>query len=88
METEQMMTGEHDGGDMKIGGKKFKVEHVPEEVLRGQFASATDSMQKSFAALALGYVYGDAMEMGAIQKEFGIRLKSVDEYAREVLDAR
>lgn len=72
----------------KIGGKKFKVEHVPEEVLRGQFAAATDSMQKSFAALMLGYVYGDAMEMGTIQKEFGVRLKSVDEYAREVLGVR
>lgn len=24
-ETEQMMTGEHDGGDMKIGGKKRKL---------------------------------------------------------------
>lgn len=23
--TEQMMTGEHDGGDMKIGGKKRKL---------------------------------------------------------------
>lgn len=72
----------------KIGGKKFRVEHVPEEVLRGQFAAATDSMQKSFAALMLGYVYGDAMEMGTIQKEFGVRLKSVDEYAREVLGVR
>ncbi|QNI32023.1 SDR family oxidoreductase [Alloacidobacterium dinghuense] len=72
----------------EIGGKKFKVEHVPEEVLRGQFAAATDSMQKSFAALMLGYAYGDAMEMGAIQKEFGIKLKSVDEYAREFLYVR
>lgn len=25
MEKEQMMTGEHDGGDMKIGGKKRKL---------------------------------------------------------------
>lgn len=24
-ETEQMLTGEHDGGDMKIGGKKRKL---------------------------------------------------------------
>lgn len=69
----------------KIGGKRFMVEHVPEEALRAQFAAATDSMQKSFAALMLGYVYGDAMEVRAIQREFGIKLKSVDEYAREVL---
>ena len=25
METEEMMTGEHDGGDMKIGNKKRKL---------------------------------------------------------------
>lgn len=25
MEKEQMMTGEHDGGDMKIGGKRRKL---------------------------------------------------------------
>jgi uncharacterized protein YbjT (DUF2867 family) len=69
----------------KIGGKPFKVEHVPEEFLRAQFAAATDSMQKSFAALMLGYMHGDAMEMASIQKEFGIKLKSVDDYAHAVL---
>ncbi|HYK35675.1 SDR family oxidoreductase [Alloacidobacterium sp.] len=72
----------------KIGGKPFKVEHVPEEFLCAQFAEATDSMQKSFAALMLGYLNGDAMEMKPIQQEFGIKLKSVDAYAREVLGAR
>jgi len=72
----------------KIGGKPFKVEHLPEEGLRAQFAAATDSMQKSFAALMLGYLYGDAIEMGPIQKEFGIKLTSVDEYARQVLGVR
>jgi uncharacterized protein YbjT (DUF2867 family) len=72
----------------KIGGKPFTVEHVPEEVLHAQFAAATDSMQKSFAALMLGYSHGDAMEMAPVQKEFGIRLKSVDDYARRVLSAQ
>jgi uncharacterized protein YbjT (DUF2867 family) len=69
----------------KIGSKPFKVEHVPEEFLRAQFAAATDSMQKSFAALMLGYMHGDAMEMASIQKEFGIKLKSVDDHAHAVL---
>ncbi len=72
----------------KIGGKPFKVEHVPEESLRAQFAAATDSMQKSFAALMLGCSSGDAMEMKSLQQEFGIKLKNVDTYAREVLGAR
>lgn len=69
----------------KISGKPFKVEHVPEELLRAQFAAATDSLQKSFAALMLGYLYGDAMDMAPIQQEFGIKLTNVDTYARRVL---
>ena len=69
----------------KISGKPFKVEHVPEEVLQAQFAAATDSLQKSFAALMLGYLYGDAMDMAPIQQEFGIKLTNVDTYARRVL---
>ena len=69
----------------KIGGKTFKVEHVPEEMLLAQFEGATDSMQKTFAALMLGSVHGDAMEMAAVVKEFGIKLANVDEYARGVL---
>jgi uncharacterized protein YbjT (DUF2867 family) len=71
----------------KISGKPFKVEHVPEEFLHAQFAEATDSMQKSFAALMLGYVHGDAMEMASVQEEFGIKLSTVDEYAHRVLNA-
>ncbi len=69
----------------KIGGKAFKVEHVPEELLLAQFEGATDSLQKSFAALMLGSVRGDAMDMAAVAEEFGIKLASVDGYARRVL---
>ena len=68
----------------KIGGKAFKVEHVPEELLLAQFEGATDSMQKTFAALMLGSVRGDAMDMAAVAKEFGIKLASVDGYAQAV----
>ena len=68
----------------KIGGKTFKVEHVPEEMLLAQFEGVTDSMQQTFAALMLGSVHGDAMEMASVVKEFGLKLASVDEYARGV----
>jgi len=61
------------------------MEHVPEEMLLAQFEGATDSMQKTFAALMLGSVHGDAMEMAAVVKEFGIKLANVDGYARGVL---
>lgn len=69
----------------KIGGHHFQVEHVPEETLRAQFEQATDPMQKSFAALMLGYSRGDAIDMHPLIKNFGIQLASVDDYARSVL---
>jgi uncharacterized protein YbjT (DUF2867 family) len=68
----------------RIGGKTFKVEHVPEEMLLAQFEGATDSMQQTFAALMLGSVRGDAMDMRAVAEEFGIKFTSVDEYAQAV----
>ena len=42
-------------------------------------------MQKSFAALMLGYVHGDTIDMAPVVDAFGIKLTSVDEYARGVL---
>jgi uncharacterized protein YbjT (DUF2867 family) len=68
-----------------IGGKPFKLEHIPEEVLRAQFEEAANSMQKSFAALMLAYSSGDAINMMLIQQEFGIKLTNIDQFARIVL---
>jgi len=72
----------------EIGGKPFKLEHIPEEVLRTQFEQATDSMQRSFAGLMLGYASGDAIDMNLIQREFGIKLMTIDQYARAVFGRR
>jgi uncharacterized protein YbjT (DUF2867 family) len=69
----------------EISGKRFKIEHIPERTLRRQFDESVDSMQKSFAALMLGYLNGDAVNMTPIVKRFGIQLTSVREYARSVL---
>lgn len=69
----------------KIGGRPFQLEHVPEGALRAQFQEAADSMQKSMAGLVLGYLYGDAMNMASAVSQYGIKLTSVDEYARSVL---
>jgi uncharacterized protein YbjT (DUF2867 family) len=69
----------------RICGRPFRLEHVPESVLRSQFEGATDSLQKSFAALMLGYLYGDAMNMAPVIDTFGIKLTSVTEYAQNVL---
>lgn len=69
----------------KIKGLKFKVEQVPEFALRAQFEQAADSLQKSFAALMLGYARGDAMNMAPVRDIFGIQLTSVSDYARAAL---
>ena len=69
----------------KIGGRPFRLEHVPEAALLSQFEGATDSLQKSFAALMLGYLHGDAMNMAPVVDTFGIKLTNVNDYARSVL---
>jgi uncharacterized protein YbjT (DUF2867 family) len=69
----------------KIGGRRFQIEHVSESALRAGFEGATDSMQKSFAALMLGYAHGDAMNMEPVMDTYGIRPTSVNDYSRNVL---
>lgn len=69
----------------RIGGTRFRLEHISEQALLAQLDAATDPLQKSFAGLMLGYVHGDAMNMAPVVKTFGIQLSNVDEYARSVL---
>ena len=69
----------------KISGKSFRLEHVPEPMLLSQFHGATDSLQKSFAALMLGYSRGDAMDMVSVVETFRIKLTSINDYAHSVL---
>lgn len=69
----------------KIGGTSFRLEHISEQILLERFEGATDSLRKSFAALMLGHLHGDAVSMASVVDTFGIRLTSVDEYAHGVL---
>jgi hypothetical protein len=69
----------------KIGGRPFRLEHVPDQALLAQFEEATDSLQKSFAALMLGYLNGDAMNVASVVGTYGIKLTSVNEYARSAI---
>ena len=69
----------------RIGGRAFKLEHIPEPVLRARYEEATDSMQKSFAGLMLGTAQGDVIDMAPVVEQFGIKLATVDQYARRVL---
>ncbi|MDQ6802883.1 MAG: NmrA family NAD(P)-binding protein [Acidobacteriota bacterium] len=69
-------------------GRKFNVQHVPEEALQAQRAAATDPMQHSFASLMLLYAKGDPIDMSRTGKQFPIRWKSVRDYAKSVTAAR
>jgi NADH dehydrogenase len=62
-------------------GRKLAVTHVPEDALRAQYAAATDPLQRSFAALTLGYAVGDAINMRMALRLFPIALLSVPQYA-------
>jgi uncharacterized protein YbjT (DUF2867 family) len=72
----------------RIGGRPFRLEHIPEQTLRAQFDGAADPLQKSFAALMLGYSQGDAIDMTPVVETFGVKLRTVDEYAHAVIGRR
>lgn len=70
-----------------VGGRPFTVEHVPEDVLRAQRASASDPLQKTYAALMLGYATGVLVDAEAAPMTLPVQLTSVREYAQHVLGA-
>jgi len=47
-------------------------------------AAATDPMQKSFAALMLGYASATPIDMTATLRTFPLKLRTVESYARSV----
>ncbi len=71
----------------RTGGKPFEVTHVPVEALQAQLAAADDPLQKSFTGLMLSYTAGQPIDMGQILKDFPLKLKTVEEYARRVMTA-
>ena len=70
----------------EASGRRFEVEHVPEEALRAQAATADDSLQRSFTALMLGYANGDEIPMEETLRQYPLELMSVRDYARGVLE--
>ena len=67
-------------------GRSFDVETIPEAKLREQFNFANDSLEKSFAGIMLQYAHGDAIDMRGQLESLPVRLTSVQEYARTVLE--
>jgi len=71
-------------------GRKFTVNHVPEEALRAQQAVATDSLQEAFPALMIYYAHGEVIDMKPALQIFpaqASKLTSVRDYARNLLRA-
>ncbi len=69
----------------RIGGRKFRLDHIPESALRSQYEAAPDSMAKTFTGLMLGAANGDAIDPAPVREAFGLQLRTVEEYARGVL---
>ncbi len=70
-------------------GKKFAVQHVPEQALRQAYTNAPDPMAKTFAGLGLLHARGDAIDMSEVQRNFPeVTLTSVRDYANTVLGYR
>ncbi|WP_158277325.1 SDR family oxidoreductase [Opitutus sp. ER46] len=70
------------------GAAEISPEHVPTATLQAQYEAATDPMQKSFAALMLGYAAGDAMDTGPMTALFPIPLATVRDYVASLLAQR
>ena len=68
-----------------LQGKVFKTQHVSEEQLRAQKEEVTDSLQESFAGLMLACAQGSVVDMREVLEQFSVQLRSVKEYAGEMV---
>ena len=68
----------------EVTGRHFETQHVPESELEAQWRGAADPLQKSFAALMLGFAHGDPIDMRQTLKVFPLREVTVREYATRV----
>ena len=68
-----------------MGGALFTVEYLVESVLRDGLKAARRPLDEAFAALALGYAHGGAIDMRATLEAIPIRLATVREYAQWIL---
>ena len=66
----------------KLKGRKFDIQHVPEEALREQRESASDPLQQSFAGLMLYYSRGNIINMQETLQKFPVQLTSIRDYAQ------
>ena len=70
----------------EVGGRPFKVEHVPVNELRDELAGAPDPILASLLGLQLYYADGYEMNMAETLRVFPLQLTSVREHAQRVLE--
>jgi uncharacterized protein YbjT (DUF2867 family) len=70
----------------ELSGRHFTTECVMESVLRLGKDSARRALDEAFAALSLAYAHGDAIDMRAVLEIMPVRLVSVREYAKWLLN--
>lgn len=70
----------------EIGGRRFEVEHVPEEAIEEQL-DAPDEYAQTFGHLMRGMARGESQSLvdEALLRKFPIQLASVRDYAKRVL---
>ena len=71
----------------EVLNKKIEVGHIPVDALQSQLDGAEDPMQKSFTALMLCVANGDFIDMKAVLEKFPVRLTSVNEFAKQMVQA-
>jgi NADH dehydrogenase len=69
-------------------GRTIAVEHVPEGVLEAQLRGASSSREASFAGAMLGTARGQPVDMTETLRAFPLELRSVRDYAHELLAAQ
>lgn len=65
----------------RVTGRRMLVEHVSEQALRAELAAARSARQRSFAALKLAYLRGNAIPMDDMAERFGVELTPLAAWA-------
>lgn len=68
----------------EMTGRRFELEHVPEQALEERERSATNSYDRTFAALMLAFARGDEIPMDRTLERYPVRMLSVRDYAQRV----
>ena len=69
----------------QYAGAGYEVRQVPIEVLAAQYQAAAQPVPKTFAALMLAFASDDVIPMNETARAFGVQLKSVADFARQVV---